>query len=179
MNEVRYRLEEIEPIAKEVRDLLVPHCRPGYCMIAGSIRRRKKLIKDIEIVCIPNPYDIGLFKSGIATVIQDWKKVRGELGKKCKQTTRIVPASIVKDDSVIIKLDLFLVNLKNWGLQIAIRTGNSKFSIGLMESLKRQGLRSEGGYITRGGKPIAVESEKDFFKLCNRQYIKPQLREWR
>lgn len=88
-------------IAIRVKELLTPHCE--RIEIAGSIRRKKPEVKDIEIVAIPKPYDTGLFSSGIATVINEWKKVKGEL--PCKYTQRILPEGI--------KLDLFFAEQGN------------------------------------------------------------------
>ncbi|MES1181962.1 MAG: hypothetical protein ABUL44_04115, partial [Flavobacterium sp.] len=60
--------------AKSIADkailLLKEHCI--RIEIAGSIRRKKSEVKDIEIVAIPKPYDTGLFESGIATIVNKW-----------------------------------------------------------------------------------------------------------
>ncbi len=82
-------------IAEKVKAQLAPHCE--RIEIAGSIRRKKPDVGDIEIVAIPKPYNIGLFESGIATIVKQWEKVKGEL--PCKYTQRILPEGI--------KLDLF------------------------------------------------------------------------
>ena len=88
--ETKFPLAFIEPIAEAVKMLLDPHCI--RCEIAGSIRRKKEMCKDVEIVCIPKPYDTGFFSSGIATVVNDWVKVKGEL--PCLYTQRILPITV-------------------------------------------------------------------------------------
>ena len=103
-------------IAEDVKYHLSAYCE--RIEIAGSIRRRKPEVKDIEIVAIPKPYDVGLFASGIATVVSKWQKVKGEL--PCKYTQRILPEGI--------KLDLFFAEPGNWGLIYAIRTGSADYS---------------------------------------------------
>jgi len=63
------RLEIAQELAHGIRNQLAAHCE--RIEIAGSIRRRKADdIKDVEIVCIPKPYGVGLFRSGIASVIR-------------------------------------------------------------------------------------------------------------
>ena len=67
-------------IADSVLQKLKPHCE--RIEIAGSIRRKKANPNDIEIVAIPKPYDVDLFESGIATVVNQWEKVKGRLEGK-------------------------------------------------------------------------------------------------
>lgn len=156
---------EILPIANRVKELLSPHCY--RCEIAGSIRRRCAMISDIEIVCIPKPYEIGLFESGIATVVNQWQKVKGEL--PCKYTQRILPEGI--------KLDLFFAERGNWGLIYAIRTGSAEYSHKVLatEWVKR-GYKSEGGYLVANGKQIAVPEEEDLFRRIGVPFKAPELR---
>ena len=104
------KLDQAQEIAEKVKEELAPHC--FRIEIAGSIRRRKSEVKDIEIVAIPKPFEVGLFQSGIATVVNQWQKVKGEL--PCKYTQRILSEGI--------KLDLFFAERGNWGLIYAIRS---------------------------------------------------------
>lgn len=52
-NGARHNLAMGQAMGDELVRLLAPHCQPGYCQIAGSIRRRKPTFGDIEIVCLP------------------------------------------------------------------------------------------------------------------------------
>src|SRR5688572_29668173 len=103
-------------IAEKIIEELRPHCY--RCEIAGSVRRRRSEVKDIEIVAIPKPFEIGLLESGIATVVNRWDKVKGTL--PCRYTQRRLPEGIA--------LDLFFADKTNWGLIYAIRTGSADFS---------------------------------------------------
>jgi DNA polymerase/3'-5' exonuclease PolX len=152
-------------IAEKVKETLSPYCE--RIEIAGSIRRKKSEVKDIEIVAIPKPYDTGLFESGIATIVNQWEKVKGEL--PCKYTQRILPEGI--------KLDLFFAKRDNWGLIFAIRTGSADFSHKVLatEWVKR-GYKSEGGYLTADGKQVRVLEEKDLFTRIGVSYLEPELR---
>src|SRR5690348_10860398 len=106
------QLEEALKIAERVKAQLEPYCH--RIEIAGSIRRKKPEVKDIEIVAFPKHYETGLFESGIATVVNQWSKVKGDLDfDKCKYTQRILPEGI--------KLDLFFAREFNWGYIYAIR----------------------------------------------------------
>jgi len=153
-------------IAENVKTLLSPHCE--RVEIAGSIRRKKPEVKDIEIVAIPKlPYSIGMFESGIATVVNRWEKVKGEL--PCKYTQRILPDGI--------KLDLFFADEKNWGLIYAIRTGSAEYSHKVLAvGWVKQGYKSVNGYLMLGDTRIEVPEEKDLFEIIGINYINPELR---
>jgi len=152
-------------IAEQIKSLLAPHCE--RIEIAGSIRRRKLEVKDIEIVAIPKPYDIGLFESGIATVVNRWEKVKGEL--PCKYTQRILPEGI--------KLDLFFAEKDNWGLIYAIRTGSAEYSHRVLATgWVRKGYKSEGGMLMANGRPVPVREEKDLFRIIGLPFRAPEER---
>jgi DNA polymerase/3'-5' exonuclease PolX len=170
------KYQEALEIALLVKTLLEPHCH--RIEIAGSIRRCKPDVKDIEIVAIPRPYDTGLFASGIAPVVNQWKKVKGEL--PCKYTQRVLPAcwnGITKS----IKLDLFFAEPGNWGLIYAMRTGSADYSHKVLAcEWVQKGYHSKGGFLhTASGKPIAVPEEQDLFERIGVPYIQPELRDLR
>ena len=159
------KLEQALEIAEKVKALLAPHCE--RIEIAGSIRRKKPDVKDIEIVAIPNPFDTGLFESGIATVVNQWQKVKGEL--PCKYTQRILPEGI--------KLDLFFAERGNWGLVYAIRTGSADYSHKVLANgWVKRGYKSEGGYLVANGKQIDVPEEEDLFRRIGVPFKEPELR---
>ena len=159
------KYEQALEIAEKVKALLSPHCE--RIEIAGSIRRKKPDVKDIEIVAIPKPFDTGLFESGIATVVNQWQKVKGEL--PCKYTQRILPDGI--------KLDLFFAERGNWGLIYAIRTGSADYSHKVLATgWVKRGYKSEGGYLVANGKQVAVLEEEDLFNRIGVPIVAPELR---
>lgn len=159
------QLDKALEIAEKTKELLSPYCE--RIEIAGSIRRKKPEVKDIELVAIPKPYDVGLFESGIATVVNQWKKVKGEL--PCKYTQRLLPDGIT--------LDLFFANQENWGLIYALRTGSADYSHKVLATgWVKLGYNSEGGQLSINGKEIYIPEEKDLFKLIGIPYIESELR---
>lgn len=159
------KLEQAEEIAERIVEELRPHCRRAE--IAGSIRRRKEWVRDIEIVCIPKPYDVGLFASGIATVVDRWPKVNGDL--PCKYTQRLLPEGI--------KLDLFLATRDNWGLIYASRTGSADYSHQVLaRGWCRNGYHSKDGLLWKEGGVMPVMEEHHLFNLCGLAWVAPHLR---
>ena len=162
--ETKFPLAFIEPIAEAVKMLLDPHCI--RCEIAGSIRRKKEMCKDVEIVCIPKPYDTGFFSSGIATVVNRWEKVKGEL--PCLYTQRILPEGI--------KLDLFIATPDNWGYIFMLRTGSREFNFRWVIELKNKFYRLRDGGIFANGYPVPVREESDVFRLLGMEFVEPENR---
>ncbi len=163
--ETKYPFAEILPIAQDVLAQLAPHC--VRCEIAGSIRRKKEMCKDIEIVCIPQPYEgSGFFESGIATVVNRWEKVKGEL--PCLYTQRILPEGI--------KLDLFIATPENWGYIFMLRTGSREFNFRWVIALKNKFYRLHDGGIFANGRAVPVREESDVFRLLGMAFVEPEKR---
>lgn len=159
---------EAKLIADKIIESLKPHCY--RIEIAGSIRRQKPIVGDIEVVCIPKPYETGLFQNGIAEIVNKWQKVKGDLQYgKTKYTQRILPEGI--------KLDLFFAEEMNWGLIFAIRTGSADYSHKVLANgWVKRGYKSEGGYLTKNGKRYEVREEKELFNMLGIAYIQPNMR---
>lgn len=155
-----------------IAERLLAELRP-YCYraeIAGSIRRKKSEVKDIEIVIIPKLYDTGLFESGIASVINKYEKVKGELEYGvCKYTQRILPEGI--------KLDLFIAEEGNFGLIYALRTGSADYSHKILATAWcGRGYHSKDGYLHVGHKKYECREEIDLFNRLSIPYVEPEFR---
>ena len=150
------KIKNAQAIADGILEQLAPHC--DRIAISGSVRRRKADVGDIEIVAIPKPYEVGLFSSGIATVVDRWEKVKGEL--PCKYTQRTLPEGIV--------LDLFFARPENWGLILAIRTGSAEYSHHILAyNWAQRGYKSIDVMLhNRHGDPIPTPEERDVFAIC-------------
>lgn len=158
-------LEQAQPIAEKYRDALIPHCLPGYCKIAGSTRREKPEVGDIEIVCVPLAYDTGLFTSGIASVINPLVKIKGEL--PCKYTQRMLPEGIL--------LDLFICTPETFWLNFCIRTGSADWVHQVLATRWTQlGYHSEGAILRRNGERHIVHSEQDLFAMLGMAWVEPR-----
>lgn len=102
-------LQKAEKWAKRVVEILAPHCE--RIEIAGSIRRKKSEIADIEIVCIPKR-ESDMFGApaevceGFTKAINQWKSVRGDADGR--YTQRILPNT----DGFTV--DIFIADNDNW-----------------------------------------------------------------
>ena len=170
----RFPLGQAETIAAKVIALLAPHCE--RIDVAGSVRRKRLTIGDIEIVCIPKPYQAEpLFASGLATVVNHWPKIIG--GLPCKYTKRELPEGI--------NLDLFMVERNNFGLQLAIRTGSAAWSHQVLaKGWVRAGFHSKDGLLRRWdntggsfGSVVPTPTERVLFDLIELPWTPPEQRE--
>jgi DNA polymerase/3'-5' exonuclease PolX len=153
VTEHKFSLTEARAIAERVVELLAPHCE--RLAIAGSIRREKALVGDIEIVAIPQPYEIDMFASGLAPIVNGWRKLKGDLQyNKCKYTQRLLPEGI--------KLDLFFATNRNWGWIMALRTGSADFArYKLLRGLKDAGYEASEGVIWANGQECWITEEEE------------------
>jgi len=165
------KLEEALKIATHHKNRLSPFC--DRIEIAGSIRRQKPEVKDIEIVCIPTKVQarFGLYEvrwvphNGFVSLVNSLEKIKGE--PTGKYTQRILPEGI--------NLDLFMATPDNWGLILAIRTGSAQFShMKLAVGWARRGYKSRNGVLVRNGRIIPVREERDLFSLIGLPWMDPE-----
>jgi DNA polymerase/3'-5' exonuclease PolX len=164
-------LHEALPLAQRLKDVLAPFC--DRIEIAGSIRRQKPEVKDIEIVCIPKQVVVDMFGSAteahpeFCRIVNALEKVKGE--PTGRYTQRVLPEGI--------KADIFMCTRENWGLIYAVRTGSADFSAYVLGAAwVKNGYRSEGGYLTRDGERVAVFEEEDLFALLQLDFVPPEER---
>ena len=171
----------IKPFADNVLEDLRPHCIRAE--IAGSIRRGKANVKDVEIVAIISDWESafrslerwGYFiKPGVPDIVQWAPKVNAKYLRMMLNNG--------------IKLDLFLTAPENWGGLFMMRTGSGVgpegnpfdgFVPGIFSRWKKVsgGGKMTGGYPTLpDGRKIIVREESDYFRLCGIQWVKPENR---
>ena len=130
--EQTYPFNRAHKAASYILQLLMPHCEVIH--VAGSIRRMKAEIKDIEIVCIPKREFIqkGLFTDvGDHLIIKDFTEalvtiqqtiIKGDINGRYMQ---MITASQLCPG---IKLDLFMPAPEDYYRMLAIRTGSADYS---------------------------------------------------
>ena len=166
--------------------------------IAGSIRRGKPEVKDIEIVVIPRfeqragTGQIGL-GAPLPTVRVNLLSERVEaLGSGLVQpikpgTHEVIPWHLADDGAYWriwlpadeVKVDVFLCNPETWGLNYLIRTGSADFSRAVLMRWKAisGGGRSDGLRLTwPDGRHEPAPEETDVFRVCRMEWVIPSRR---
>lgn len=178
-------LEKARAIAEDMIFSIRPFCQRAE--IAGSIRRQKPEVKDIEIVAIPvwsEEPKAGSFFGETDLINELWRHLsaRGDIQWIKPGTSKVIPWEIkphgkywrglVQED---IKFDLFVVRPSNWGIQFALRTGSAEFSKALVTRAKEVGFPCVDGMLQRkaDGYRIGTPEEADVFDLLGLTYIEP------
>jgi DNA polymerase/3'-5' exonuclease PolX len=166
--EEKFPLIEAKKIAEDILEQLKPHCE--RIEIAGSIRRNKSDIGDVDLVMIPKNYETGLFSTGISTILDNFEKVKGDLiYGQTRNAIRIHPKGL--------KLDCYFCESDNYGLIKTIRTGSENFNRTiLIPAINRAGYRSRDGHLTFEDEIIEVTEEENLFKLIRLGYVEPEKR---
>jgi DNA polymerase/3'-5' exonuclease PolX len=176
------KLSDASTLADRLITEISPFCL--RCEVAGSIRRRKAEVKDIEIVAIPKIETVqdptSLFSQPMAVNrLYEWANSACLLWIK-PGVGEIIPWTVKPDGKYWrgllpgdIKLDLFIATPKNWGIILAFRTGSAEFTTALVTRAGNIGLPCIGGSITRNGEPVATPEEEDVFRLLGLEYVEP------
>jgi DNA polymerase/3'-5' exonuclease PolX len=165
------QLDHAIAIAERVKAQLAPHC--DRIAIAGSIRRRKPDVGDIEIVCIPKRTAAGHRSvAWVIAVIGAGRPMKGD-----PRIARYVQFQTRGGDGPIINVDIFTATPQNWGLIYAIRTGSADFSHWTLAcGWVRNGYKSVGGMLSRAGAAVPVREERDLFRLAGVPWVEPEAR---
>lgn len=176
-------LRAARAVASEMIEALRPYCE--RIAVAGSIRRGRDWVNDIEIVAIPKSTvkqpDKDLFGEplgkpkvvrdpGFIMVVDSLAEV---IVKGNPQTGRYI--QFVTTDGT--KVDLFTATPKTWGYIQLIRTGSADFSRAVALRWSQLGYNGVDGALTRFGKPVPVPEEADLFTLLGMRVPPPHARE--
>lgn len=136
--------------------------------VAGSLRRKKETIGDIDILVACEDKD----REKILNFFTNLEDVKEILAKGDTKASVIVKE---KDRQV----DLRVLKLEEWGSGLQYFTGSKEHNVHLREIAKQKGLKiSEYGVfdvITE--KKIAGETEESVYNVVGLQWIPPELRE--
>lgn len=153
-------LERAQRIANKILELLSPDCKK--IEVAGSIRRKRPWVNDVDIVLIPRDH------WGIHN-----KLLR--LGQMKMSGSKI--ARVMYGD---IQIDFYFANEETWSTLLLVRTGSAEHNVKLASLAKNRGwhLHANGeGLFDGNGKRIAGNSEESIFAALGLKYLPPERRE--
>jgi DNA polymerase/3'-5' exonuclease PolX len=148
--------------------------------VAGSVRRAKQTVGDIEIVAqAARNYRLDSARS----VLGRLKVHRGEpnkAGAVAPWGEKYYRGVVELAPGAEIGLDLFVVTPPaDWGVIYLIRTGSAEFSHAVVTRLHRWGLESDQGRIVRAssGEVLSCPTEQTFFRYARMPWIPPPKRD--
>jgi len=164
-NSMRHPLGRVRPVAQEIVLLLSVNAPVEKIEIAGSIRRWKETINDIDIVAASK--DPGAVMK-VFTHMPDIKDVL------MKGPTK---SSVVRKEGI--RVDLRVVEEESYGSSLAYFTGSKEHNIRLRKLAAEAGMEINEYGIFRGGDGIKLggREEEDIYDILGLQYVPPELRE--
>lgn len=191
-------------LAEQLLSELAPVCE--RVELAGSIRRGKASVKDIELVAIPKRtverVMVGLFseeREFERNHLHDWACNEGRalvqwikpgtsdiVSWEPRADARYLRGLVSGGNTFVsqaaqlreggIKLDLFLTTRERWGATMLIRTGSADFSHAVAAHAQRVNRRFDGGALTIAGVTVETFEEEDVFALLGLEYVAPSCR---
>jgi len=164
----RHLLHEALHVAVRMRDWLAEDQRVLRVELAGSIRRMKETIKDVDLVAATHhPVQVGERIVSCPDVVEVINQ--GET----KVTVR------VDADGIVLPVDVRLVKPEQFASSLHHFTGSKEHNVRIRQRAKQMGMRvNEYGVLEEEtGKVVTYEDEAGFFAYLNLPYIPPELRE--
>lgn len=159
----RYRLSVAEPVALAVLEALKTAKGVNAVEVAGSIRRRRDTVKDIDIVASAS------MDSDVMDVFVHLPNV--------KRVVMQGPTRSTVELSEGLHVDLRAVQPDAYGAALHHFTGSKAHNIALRKIAENRGLKINEYGIYEGVKRLGGQREEDVYKVLKLQYIVPELRE--
>ncbi|MEM2873950.1 MAG: DNA polymerase/3'-5' exonuclease PolX [Candidatus Nanoarchaeia archaeon] len=166
----RFLLGEILPIAQTIISRLKKISEIGHISEAGSIRRRKETVGDLDIL-------VTIKKPSAAIKVMDTFTTMPEVA-------RVLAKGLTKSTVVLrngLQADVRVLDDNVFGAALQYFTGNVEHNVALRRIGIEKGYKlSEYGLFDRKtGKLVAGKTENEVYKKLGLQYIEPELREMR
>ena len=183
------RWAEAHAVAEQLVGELADACE--RIEIAGSIRRRKGEVHDIEIVAIPRveerggedlwgeamPTRVDLLRVGIGNGIDMGYLAAREVPIHRRDGTVETGQRMGDAYKALVyrgmPVDLFITDPERWGCIFALRTGPGDWNARLVTDCKRYFRAVADGRVTHLGRPVPTPEEEDFFRALGVPWVDP------
>lgn len=160
-----YDLDYASGVAARFTSIIRPYC--DAVAVAGSIRRKRPHVKDIDLVVIPS----SLF--GLAMTLLK----RGEIltKKRIDNGTKIIKARFEA-----VPIDIYIADKETWPMLLLVRTGSASHNQRLAMLAKSKGLKFKAdgqGILDGEGRRISGDTEQSIFAALGLEYVPPEERE--
>lgn len=159
----RFLLNNIIPIVKNIYKKLEDLKEVDKISVAGSVRRRKETIGDVDILVVSEkPIKVMDFFVKLKGVEKVWGKGSTKSSIRMREGFDI---------------DLRIVKKESYGSALQYFTGNKDHNILTRKIAIGKGLKLSEYGVFRGKNQIAGKTEEDVYKAIGLPYIEPELRE--
>ncbi len=158
-----FRIDIALSIAEEIVKTLQESTLVDKVEIAGSIRRAKEIIKDIDIVAVSTkPKELIEFFSSLSNI----ESVTAQGDTKC---------SVLLKEGIAV--DLRVVQGSSFASALQYFTGSKEHNTLLRGRAQKQGYKLNEYGLFREEKPEDLDTEEEIFEHLGLSYIPPELRE--
>ncbi len=159
----RMLLAYAEEIVNDITDYLKKNLCINQITIAGSYRRRKETVRDIDI----------LVTGSDNSCIMDWFLKYPRFNKiiskgETRSTALMIPGS---------QIDIRVVPEESYGAALHYFTGSQAHNISIRKRGVKLGLKINEYGVYKGDRRIGGEREDDIFEAVGLSFIEPELRE--
>ena len=159
----RFLLGEIMPVIREVLKRLKSLPEVEQINVAGSVRRMKETIGDVDILVVSSkPEKVMAFFVSLPDVVKIWGKGLTKSSVRTKGG---------------FDMDLRVVPRKSYGSALQYFTGSKEHNIATRRLAIDKGLKLNEYGVFRGSKMIAGKSEEEVYKVIGLPWLPPELRE--
>ena len=135
----------------------------GRVAVAGSVRRRRETIGDIDVVVSSaEPEKVMERFLGLPSVAHVYARGPAKTNVCLKSG---------------LDMDLRVVPARSWGTALNYFTGSKEHNVALREIAVKKGLKLNEYGLFRGKKAIAGRTEEEIYRKLGLRYIEPELRE--
>ena len=159
----RFLLGDIMPTVKVIEERLKGQKEVKEISVAGSVRRQKETIGDIDIlVASDNPKKTAEFFVSFPEIEKVWANGLTKCSVRFKEGFDI---------------DLRMVEQKSFGSALQYFTGSKEHNIATRKIAIGKGLKLNEYGVFKGDKMVAGKTEEEVYRAIGLSYIAPEMRE--
>ena len=179
--------------AQRDAQLVLERIRPHVIRaeVAGSVRRRRPTVHDLDVVVVLDPDDPWKMR-GIEQALGDMLAADGASGHPRYRLVKEGPSivSFVQEGKNAHtqgwvpfgpNLDLYIATPETWGITLLIRTGSAAHNVKLTQvaakMLPARKVAVSQGVLDTAGQVIASRTEEEIFGALRMRWLDPEQRE--
>ncbi len=154
---------DIYPDAVAISEKLKSLVPGGLVEVCGSIRRKKEVVKDMDILAAGSDRDaISLAFTTLSGIEEIY--LTGDTKTSCRLISGV-------------DADLRVVSVEEYPFALLYFTGSKEHNVRLRGIAKKKGLKLNEYGLFNGDRPLPVTSEEGVYRALGLSYIPPEIRE--
>ncbi|MCX5816298.1 MAG: DNA polymerase/3'-5' exonuclease PolX [Proteobacteria bacterium] len=154
---------DVYPAAENIRDKFTTIVKPQFVEVCGSIRRRKEIAKDIDILVGGEDHErISSYFISMPEVSE--VLLKGDTKTSCRLQSGV-------------EVDLRVVSESEFPFALMYFTGSKEHNVRLRGIAKKKGWKLSEYGLFEEEKPIPLKNEEEIYRALGLAYIPPELRE--